>query len=82
MPDEVANADEASRRWAEEWLSGVADGSNAMSQRKLTSVKTRGGGLEAIKAVAESMGVHLVLLEDDKGNELIAASVHPFKVIC
>lgn len=69
-------------QWATDWLDAVADGANTMSQRKLTSVETRGGGLDAIKAIAEQKGVHLLLLEDDKGNALIAASMKPFKVIC
>ena len=54
-------------RWAADWLS---------------SVERLGGGLEAVKAIAEQKGVHLLLLEDDKGNELIAASTKPFKVVC
>ena len=69
-------------KWAADWLAGVADGSNTMSQRKLTSVEKHGGGLEAVRVVACEKGVHLVLLTDDKGNELVAASTHPFKVIC
>ncbi len=55
---------------------------NTMSQRKLTSLEKRGGGLEAVKAIAKQKGVHLLLLEDDKGNELVAASVKPFTMIC
>jgi hypothetical protein len=27
-------------------------------------------------------GVHLLVLEDDKGDELVAASTTPFKVVC
>ncbi len=69
-------------QWAAEWLDSVADGSNTMSQRKLSSVEKRGGGIEAVKAIAEQKGVHLLLLEDDKGNALIAASTKPFKVVC
>lgn len=68
--------------WATEWLDSVADGSNTMSQRKLSSVEERGGGLEAVKAAAEQKGVHLLLVEDDMGNELIAASTKPFTVLC
>ncbi len=68
--------------WASEWLDAVADGSNTMSQRKLTSIERRGGGLEAVKALAQQKGVHLLLIEDDKGNELVAASVKPFTVVC
>ena len=70
------------RQWAVDWLDSVADGSITMSQRKLSSVETRGGGLEAVKTLAQQKGVHLLRLEDDKGNELIAASVKPFKVVC
>ena len=73
---------EAAAQWAADWLDSVADGSNTMSQRKLTSVEKRGGGLEAVKALAQERGVHLLLLEDDKGDELIAASVKPFEVVC
>ena len=68
--------------WAADWLDRVADGSNTMSQRKLSSVETRGGGLKAVKALAEQRGVHLLLLEDDQGNELVAASTKPFEVVC
>lgn len=68
--------------WAEEWLNTVASGAGAMSQRKLSSVEMRGGGLEAVKGLAELKGVHLLRLEDDKGNELIAASLKPFEVVC
>ncbi len=76
-PDPAATA-----KWTADWLDSVADGSNTMSQRKLTSVEQRGGGLEAVRAAAEQKGVHLLLLTDDKGDELIAASVKPFKVVC
>ena len=33
-------------------------------------------------AVAEAKGVHLLLVEDDHDEEIVAASVNPFKVIC
>jgi len=69
-------------RWGSDWLDKVADGSTAMSQRKLSSIETRGGGLEAVKTLAEQKGVHLLRLEDDKGNEVIAASLKPFDVVC
>jgi len=73
---------EAASLWAAEWLDGVADGSYTMSQRKRSSVEARGGGLEAVKALARERGVHLLLLEDDKGDELVAASTKPFEVVC
>lgn len=79
MKDRDADQAEA---WAGEWLDGVADGSNTMSQRKLSSVERLGGGLDAVRAVAERKGVHLVVLEDDTGTELVAASKRPFRVIC
>ena len=73
---------ETTARWAADWLDGVAEGTNTMSQRKLTSVEKRGGGLEAVKAMAQKRNVHLLLLEDDKGGALVAASVKPFEVVC
>ena len=72
----------STEQWAADWLASVADGSNTMSQRKLTSVDKYGGGLDAVRAVARNKGVHLILLTDDQGNELVAASIHPFKVVC
>ena len=39
------------------------------------------GGINALKREAKRRGVHLVRLEDDKGNDLIAASLKPFKVL-
>ena len=76
------NQSEITTEWATEWLDAVADGSNTMSQRKLTSIEKRGGGLEAVKAIAEQKGVHLLLVEDDKGEKLVAASTNPFEVLC
>ncbi len=52
-----------------------------MSQRKFSSVQKR-GGIEAVKVIAEQKGVHLLLVEDDKGSELVAASTKPFRVVC
>lgn len=69
-------------QWATEWLADVADGSATMSQRRLSSIERLGGGIEAVREIAEQRGVHLLLLEDDKGNELVAASTKPFKVVC
>ena len=80
-PMDKEQPDSASQ-WAVEWMDSVADGSNTMSQRKLSSVEKRGGGIEAVKAIAKQKGVHLLLLEDDKGNELVAASTKAFKVVC
>ena len=76
------NRSASTARWAAEWLESVADGSHTMSQRKLSSVEKRGGGIEAVKVIAKQKGLHLLLLEDDKGNALVAASTKPFKVVC
>ena len=73
---------ESASRWASEWLDAVANGSNTMSQRRLTSVQERGGGLDAVRSIAEAKGVHLLLVEDDQGHKLVAASIRPFEVIC
>ena len=72
----------AAEKWAAGWLAAVADGSNTMSQRKLSSIEKHGGGLDTVCAVARAKGVHLILLTDDQGSELVAASIHPFEVIC
>ncbi len=68
--------------WAMRWLDSVVSGENTMSQRKLTSIEVRGGGLATVQELAKERGVHLLRFIDDKGNELIAASKHPFQVIC
>ena len=68
--------------WATQWLESVANGSNTMSQRKLSAIETRGGGLAAVKKIAEAKGVHLLLINDDKGVDLVAASTKPSKVVC
>ena len=68
-------------QWATEWIGSVADGSKTMSARKLTSIEKRGGGLKAVASLARKQKVHLVLLEDDKGCEVVAASTKPFKIV-
>ncbi len=77
----MKNQEKDEMQWAIDWLDSVADNSNTMSQRKLSVVEKR-GGLERIKQLARERGVHLLQIEDDKGNELIAAGTKPFKVIC
>ena len=78
QPNTKSNEEE----WADAWVESVVKGSNTMSQRKLTSIETRGGGMEAVRRIAETKGVHLLLLEDDKGDQLVAASLKPFTVVC
>ena len=65
--------------WADRWLSSVS--AVSMTQRKLTVIESHGGIKQMIRR-AKKHGVHLLLLTDDKGNELVAASRHPFKVLC
>jgi hypothetical protein len=52
-----------------------------MSQRSLLSIEKL-GGLEAVRKRAKEKSIHLLLLTDDTGKQLIAASKPPFKVIC
>ena len=51
-----------------------------MSQRKRTAMDAH-GGLERVVEAAHAEGVHLVLLTDDHGDELVAASLQPFRVL-
>jgi L-lactate utilization protein LutB len=73
---------ESQAAWAEDWLDAVAGNRNTMSQRKLSVIEKHEGGLEAVKALAIRKGVHLLLVEDEEGNQIIAASIKPFQVIC
>jgi hypothetical protein len=73
---------ESEAAWAEDWLDAVAGNRNTMSQRKLSVIEKHEGGLEAVKALAIRKGVHLLLVEDEEGNQIVAASIHPFHVIC
>ena len=68
--------------WVAAWLAAVADGTLTMSQRSLASVEARGGGLDAVVAAVRARGVHLAVVVDDQGRELVAASVHPIRVLC
>ncbi len=67
--------------WTNTWLDAVVAGTSTMSQRKLTSIEKH-GGLAEVRRLAKAKSVHLLLVEDDKGNELVAASLKPFKVVC
>lgn len=71
-----------STSWIAAWLDAVVDGSGTMSQRSLSSIEKRAGGLDPVIAAAQKRGVHLLLIEDDKGVELVAASTKPFTVLC
>ena len=67
--------------WTSAWLGSVAIEANGRSQRRRSSVERFGGGLRVVRSLAKAKGVHLVLLTDDEGVELLAASKHPFKII-
>ncbi len=67
--------------WADAWLDGVASGAATMSQRAMTTVDAK-GGIAPVVAAAKARGVHLLKLTDDQGKVLIAASQHPFEVLC
>lgn len=73
---------EGKAAWAEGWLNTVAEGLNTMSQRRLSVIEKHEGGLEAVKALAIKKGIHLLLVEDDEGNQIVAASTKPFHVVC
>lgn len=79
MKSENVHPDHA---WAHAWFDSVVSGAGTMSQRKLTSIAKHGGGIETVKRLARARNVHLLLLEDDKGDKLVAASLKPFEVIC
>lgn len=77
-----AESSTAAGAWAERWIDSVAQGKAPLSQRKLVSIDRHGGGIEAVTVAAQPRGVHLLLLIDDQGERLVAASKHPFKVLC
>ena len=52
-----------------------------MSQRKFSFVQGKPGGVALAASVARELGIHLLQLTDDRGDVLLAASRHPFKVI-
>jgi hypothetical protein len=78
----AATKEKTSEQRLARWLDSVASGQNTMSQRKLATVKNQLGGVAAMRKSAKQRGVHLLVLEDDRGEKLVAASTKPFKVIC
>lgn len=69
-------------QWVKRWLDGVVSGAATMSQRSLASIEARGGGIEFVRSQATQRGVHLLLLQDDQGKHIVAASMRPFHVLC
>ena len=68
-------------RWIAAWLDAVATGTVTMSQRQVSSIALH-GGTDAVVAAARARKVHLVQLTDDRGVDLVAASLHPLIVLC
>ncbi len=69
-------------QWTNAWLDSVVNGKSTMSRRSLRRIKALGGGIDAVKKAAKQRGVHLLLLEDDSGAKIVAASLGKFNVIC
>lgn len=74
-------AKKSQEQWLFDWLASIASGPNKMSSRKLTSIQKRGGNLTQVASAAKKLKVHLVLLEDDEGHQVVVGSRKPFKVI-
>jgi hypothetical protein len=72
----------AAETWATRWLDSVAIGSRVMSRRLVKSVDARGGGLILVRRLARQRGLHLLLLVDAQGNQLVAASKSRFRIVC
>ena len=68
--------------WLARWLDGVKDGSATMSQRRLSAVEAKGGGMALVEKAARARKLHLLVLEEDRGVTLVVASVRLFRVIC
>ncbi len=63
------------------WIAQVRDEPGLMSQRKQDVVEGWPGGVNDLVREAKAQGVHLLRLTDDRGVQLIAASVHPFEIL-
>lgn len=72
--------DEKQAKWLETWMRS-ASAKGSMSQRSASSVARFGGGLDRAALAARAASVHLLLLTDDKGGLVVAASRHPFRVL-
>lgn len=75
-----ASIDTPERQWLDRWMTD-ASRRGAMSQRKRSAVERHGGGLNEAAQAAKDRGVHLLLLTDEHGEEVLAASLSPFRVI-
>lgn len=68
-------------QWMGEWLNSVCEARVSMSQRTKKSIQDH-GGIEAAVEAAKARHVHLALLTDEHGRELVIASLFPFEVLC
>ncbi len=68
--------------WMQRWIESVVSGESTMSQRKMSSIAKRDIDMKILIAEAKKQHVHLLLLKDDKGEEVIAASKDEFVVLC
>ena len=77
----MARAKDDANEWCAKWMSDVCGRPASMTQRKLSSIESKGGGLRTLKKHAKANGVHLLQLTDDKGDVLVAASTKAFHVL-
>lgn len=68
--------------YIEQWLQSIADNTYTMSQRKLSSLKKKGIDMDDLVQKAKACKLHLLLLKDDTGEDLVAASKDEFIVLC
>ena len=68
-------------QWVEDWLKAVVRGASTMRQRRVASIEKH-ASIITLKRIAKKMGIHLLLVEDEEGNQVVAASTKPFKIIC
>lgn len=72
--ESMSESGHEAEQWTRTWLDSVSSGKVTMSQRKLSSVETRGGGLEVSRRLAEAIRAHLVELSEERRDLLAAAS--------
>lgn len=81
LENSMASAKVDAKAWCAKWMSDVTGRPASMTQRKLSSIESKGGGLRTLKKHARASGVHLLQLTDDRGDTLVAASTKVFRVL-